>query len=81
MSKPTPSRSIEAQRGALQDIARTVAAQDAQLAAVHADADPRRTVTVSPRARQSLQELCTPPERPRAAAPAVAFNEWEVIRC
>jgi hypothetical protein len=66
----------------LQDIERVLAAQDAQLGAAHADADPRRRVPVSRRAQQALQELCTPPERPRkAAAPAVAFNEWEVIRC
>jgi hypothetical protein len=81
MSKQTPSRTLAEQRRALEDIERAIAAQDAQLAAAHAEVNPRRKVLVTARAQQRLQELCTLPERVSTPASAVVFNEWEVIRC
>jgi hypothetical protein len=38
-------------------------------------------VTLHPAAQKRLQELCTPPVRSKPAKAAVAFNEWEAIRC
>ncbi len=81
MKTPTLSMTIEEQRRALEEIRLALRAQDAKLAATHAELHPRRSVNLHPAAQRRLQELCALPARRRKAAGAVTFNEWDAIRC
>jgi hypothetical protein len=81
MKTPTLSTTIEEQRRALEELWLAIRAQDAQLAAAHAELDSRRSVTLPPAAQKRLQELCTPPARRKPAKATATFNEWEAIRC
>jgi hypothetical protein len=80
MSKKTLSMSAAEQRRALKVAEEAIAAQNALVEAAHAALDPRRAVPVDARARRHFEELCSLPER-RKAASAAGFNEWEAIRC
>lgn len=67
-------------RRQLDTIRKTLAEQDARLAAAHAQTDARALLALTPRAQEDFELLCTVPERPARTGVAPP-EQWSGLRC